>query len=316
MGMKPASYPLLLLLLLPAFGLCQDSQSDINILKYIDRYKDVAIREMHIYGIPASITLAQGILESGAGQSELARKANNHFGIKCHKEWTGKTYFMDDDAPHECFRVYDDPEDSYRDHSEFLKTRDRYKFLFEMPVTDYASWAQGLKRAGYATNPSYPDLLIRMIQRFGLDRYDDPGYKPPVAVVAPVADSSVSKGTRTFPYFAPGPGGRKIYINNHVQLVYAMKGDDFQRIAADFDVSPSRLAGYNDLNQNANLEDGQVIYLGKKRSKGEAKRHVVKKGQTLWDISQLYAVRLDKLYKRNNMVRGMEPAAGKVLKLR
>jgi hypothetical protein len=155
-----------------------------------------------------------------------------------------------------------------------------------------------------------------MIQRFGLDKYDDPGYKPPLAVVPPVADSSVYKGTRTFPYFAPGPGGRKIYINNHVQLVYALKGDDFQRIAADFDVSASRLAGYNDLNQNANLEAGQVIYLGKKRPKGEEKRHVVKKGQTLWDISQLYAVRLDKLIKRNHLVRGMEPAAGKVLKLR
>ena len=176
MTIKPTWLLFLLMFLVPAPGSGQNSQSDINILKYIDQYKDIAIKEMKIYGIPASITLAQGILESGAGQSELARKANNHFGIKCHKEWTGPSYYMDDDVPHECFRVYDDPRDSYRDHSEFLKNRDRYKFLFEMPVTDYTSWAQGLKRAGYATNPNYPDLLIRMIERFGLDKYDDANY--------------------------------------------------------------------------------------------------------------------------------------------
>jgi hypothetical protein len=308
---------LTLLLLFTAFRAAgQDSKNDIDILRYIDQYKDIAIKEMHDYGIPASITLAQGILESGAGKSELAVRANNHFGIKCHKEWTGPTYFMDDDAPKECFRVYKNPDDSYRDHSEFLRTRDRYKFLFEMPVTDYTSWAQGLKRAGYATNPNYPDLLIRMIERFGLSKYDDGTYVKAVATVKPVPVSPVVKINPRISYFAPGPDSRKVYLNNHVQMVYALAGDNLNIIAAAFGVSASSLAKYNDLDKNANLTEGQMIYLGRKRPKGEMKQHVVSKGETIWDISQLYAVQINKLYKRNHLVRGMEPAPGKVLKLR
>src|SRR4051812_10047034 len=136
---------------------------------YIQQYKDVAISEMHRSGIPASITLAQGIHESGLGKSYLAQNTNNHFGIKCHENWTGKTFKYTDDAPDECFRVYDNPADSYRDHSDFLKNRPRYAPLFQLDATDYKGWAYGLKKSGYATNPKYPDILIKTNEDFQLN---------------------------------------------------------------------------------------------------------------------------------------------------
>ena len=142
-------------------------------LTYIERFKAIAIQEMNLYGIPASITLAQGLFESGSGNSDLAKIANNHFGIKCTSDWKGKSYFKDDDQPNDCFRVYDKPEDSFRDHSEFLK-RKRYAALFELDKNDYVGWANGLKAAGYATNPNYPQLLINVIQKYNLDQYDRP----------------------------------------------------------------------------------------------------------------------------------------------
>jgi len=145
--------------------------------EYIEKYKDVAIKKMKEYHIPASITLAQGILESGSGNSRLARKANNHFGIKCHKDWNGKKFYMDDDERHECFRKYHNPAESYRDHSLFLTQKGRYAFLFDYDITDYKSWAYGLKKAGYATNPKYPKLLIGIIERYNLSQYDTGGKK-------------------------------------------------------------------------------------------------------------------------------------------
>ena len=151
-------------------------------LQYIARYKAIAVQEMNLYGIPASITLAQGLFESGSGNSELARVANNHFGIKCTPAWDGKSYYKDDDNPNDCFRVYDKAEGSFRDHSLFLKKRKNYAGLFNLALTDYKGWAMGLKKAGYATNPNYPTILIGIIQKYNLDRYDNPqgtsGNKP------------------------------------------------------------------------------------------------------------------------------------------
>ena len=151
------------------------SQEKVTVAEYIDLYTDLAIKEMKNYHIPASITLAQGILESENGNSPLAIEANNHFGIKCHQEWTGKTYNHDDDIKNECFRKYTKAEDSFRDHSEFLTTRDRYKPLFDLDITDYKGWAYGLKQAGYATNPRYPEILIRIIEENGLAELDKGG---------------------------------------------------------------------------------------------------------------------------------------------
>ena len=141
-------------------------------MDYIEKYKDIAMREMQEYKIPASITLAQGLLESGNGNSELAKKSNNHFGIKCHKDWTGKRTYHDDDEKGECFRVYESPEDSYRDHSIFLKKGQRYAFLFDLKITDYKGWAKGLKKAGYATLPVYANVLIKLIEDYNLAQYD------------------------------------------------------------------------------------------------------------------------------------------------
>ena len=170
------------------------AQHKISVEDYILNYKDVAIDKMRVYGIPASITLAQGILESGSGNSELARKANNHFGIKCHKDWKGKTFHMDDDAKNECFRKYKSPDESYRDHSLFLTTRDRYADLFELDITDYRGWARGLKKAGYATNPKYPQLLIKIIEENRLYEFDI-GITPDY-LLATKSNLPVSSGTR------------------------------------------------------------------------------------------------------------------------
>lgn len=149
------------------------SYTNYTVTSYIDRFKNIAVKEMNLYGIPASITLAQGLFESGFGNGELARVANNHFGIKCTSDWTGRSYYKDDDRVDDCFRVYNNPEDSYRDHSEFLK-RKRYARLFELDKNDYVGWAYGLKEAGYATNPKYPELIINAIKKYGLDQYDRP----------------------------------------------------------------------------------------------------------------------------------------------
>lgn len=140
--------------------------------RYIDTYKGIAIDEMYRSGVPASITLAQGLLESRYGLSDLAAKGNNHFGIKCHNDWKGKTMKVDDDRKGECFRVYPNAGQSFRDHSDFLRFRDRYKALFELDITDYSGWAYGLSKAGYATDPAYPQKLIRLIEDYGLARYD------------------------------------------------------------------------------------------------------------------------------------------------
>jgi uncharacterized FlgJ-related protein len=216
--------------------------------RYIQKYKEIAIREMHDYRIPASITLAQGILESNAGRSPLATEANNHFGIKCHKEWTGKTFIKDDETKNECFRKYDNPLESFRDHSCFLTQRDRYKNLFKLDITDYKGWATGLKAAGYATNPAYAELLIRTIEKYTLDRYDKGG-----GIVA-ADDSAMDQLSadqqammKQFMFLKSGPGGRKIYLNNKITVIMSRPDDDLYLIARDVDISVSRLLKYNDL---------------------------------------------------------------------
>lgn len=293
-------------------------QSKTRITKeYINKYKGIAIKEMQRYKIPASITLAQGILESGSGRGRLARRANNHFGIKCHQGWKGKTIRQNDDARHECFRKYKNPKDSYKDHSKFLRGEDRYAFLFKYPITDYKDWAYGLKRAGYATNPHYPELLISLIQRYKLYKYDkaEPGkYRVP--------------GEYTGAYLEPRPenfalGGtnvnnRPYYLNNGKKLVIVKDGDTFKHIAQDFEISLGRLLRYNDVNRHFTLHPGDIIYLQKKARRAEKMYpyHIVKEGETLWEISQLYGIRLSKLRSRNNLPKRYQPPVGTRLKLR
>ncbi len=300
------------------------AQHKISVEDYILTYKDVAMDKMEAYGIPASITLAQGILESGSGNSELSRKANNHFGIKCHKDWKGKTFHMDDDAKNECFRKYKSPDESYRDHSLFLTTRGRYTDLFTFKITDYKAWAHGLKKAGYATNPKYPQLLIKIIEENRLYEFDKgitptfltqdheqpPTDDPVIATVAPPPSPSDYELTEIW------ETGRKVYINNGAKFIFVQAGDSFSDIAADFEIYSWQLPKYNELDKNAGLEKGQMLYIEKKQKKNkEAGTHTIKAGESMHFIAQLYGIQLKQLYKHNKMAEGSKAQVGKVLSL-
>ena len=263
---------------------------------YINQYKDVAIEQMHKYHIPASITLAQGLLESGAGKSELALRSNNHFGIKCHSSWEGKRTYHDDDKRGECFRVYKNVEDSYEDHSIFLATGSRYAFLFEYSQTDYVNWARGLKRAGYATSPTYADKLIEIIERYDLDRFDQ----------------VKSGGSIVVNPHTP-------YIANDIVYVVARQGDTMLSIANEFGISKRKLISYNDRYRGYVPCKGDIIYLGPKHWKAQKPytQHIVQDGESLHMISQKYGVRLNRLYRMNHGTPDTyAPMVGDVVKLR
>lgn len=281
---------------------------------YIDQYKDIAIQEMERAGVPASIKLAQAILESDYGRSDLARRANNHFGIKCGANWTGREYYKEDDdydangrLIKSCFRVYRSAEASFIAHSEFLRDpakEDRYGFLFRLDPTDYKSWARGLKRAGYATAANYGERLIGIIESFQLYQYDRLGQTPIVDVTVPDRPANNT---------ASG-------YNNDVRFVLSADNETVSTIARRTDVSLSQLIKYNEqlTDGEQRLAEGTVVYLQPKRNsyRGRADHHFVKEGETMFDISQLYGVKLSKLLQRNRMSKGMEPATGQRIKLR
>ena len=273
--------------------------------EYIDRYKDMAIHEMNRSGVPASITLAQGALESGDGNSSLARNANNHFGIKCHEDWNGKKTYQDDDAKNECFRKYQSVEESYRDHSDYLKAKTRYAFLFELDITDYKGWARGLKKAGYATSPTYAETLIRIIEEFGLHQYDQAGDN---------AQGSHRRSERTGSHAV----SRSIMEKNRVKYILALPGDSYESLTTEFGKLNWELTDYNEVRTGDSLVPGQVVYIQPKRNKAEAGKntHVLKEGETMYMVSQLYALKLSRLYAMNLLVPGTEPAPGTYLQLR
>jgi len=224
-------------------------------LEYIDHFKTIAVQEMNLYGIPASITLAQGLFESGSGNGELARVANNHFGIKCNSEWKGKTYYKDDDNHNDCFRVYDKAEDSFRDHSEFLK-RPRYAKLFQLDKNDYVGWANGLKAAGYATNPNYPQLLINIIQKYNLDQYDRPEtdtqkIQREDRVLTQINDNVIAAPKDTV---TQSPPTGKLYT--------VVTGDTLYSISRRFGLTVDELKGLNNLTDN-NIRIGQKLVVVK-----------------------------------------------------
>jgi hypothetical protein len=281
-------------------------------LSYIERYKDVAVAQMLHYRIPASITLAQGLLESGAGLSPLATQSNNHFGIKCGGTWTGPTTYKDDDAQGECFRKYKDPMESYEDHSLFLVNRQRYAPLFALSPKDYRGWAQGLKQAGYATNPAYAQNLINIIEQYNLDRFDDFA----LGQQAPFQPSR--------PGFIPvGPQSgweHTIFKNNNNYYLVARDGDTFKQIAAETGVSVRKLIRYNELYKDYVLRQGDIIYMEKKHRKAERvyrnHPHIVNAGESLYTISQEYGIRLKYLYRMNHLDKEYMPKAGDVLRVR
>jgi len=261
---------------------------------YIDRYKDIAIEEMLRYHVPASITLAQGLFESGAGQSRLARYGNNHFGIKCH-DWTGRTMYKDDDAADECFRVYDNARESFEDHSRFLAGKPRYASLFRLSRTDYKGWARGLKAAGYATNPQYADKLIQLIELYHLDAYDK----------ATDYDRFVARHNTTDRPATPGADLHRIYIYNENYYLHARSGDTFKSIAQETGLSERQLARYNERDRHDRLSEGDIIYLKKKQTRAEKRfkkhPHVVKAGESMYSIAQFYGIRLKSLYRKNSL---------------
>ena len=289
-----------------SLSLFAQSGRKITRTEYIDTYKELAMKEMEQSGIPASITLAQGVLESGNGNSGLARKANNHFGIKCHG-WEGKSVRHDDDAKNECFRKYKSVDESYTDHTEFLTTRSRYASLFELERDDYKAWAKGLKKAGYATSPTYADALIRLIEENELYKYDE-------EVIARMGGRMKKTDYDKTEY----AGGRKVYYNNRVKYVLAREGDEFLDLSEEMDLFNWQLPKYNDLDDKWVFNEGEKVYLQPKRNKAETgkKVHVVGDGETLHSISQLYAMKLEKLAFRNNLSPDYKLETGRELLLR
>jgi hypothetical protein len=313
-----------LLALLLGIAMCGTAQT-MSVEDYIAKYKPLAIAEMYAGHIPASITLAQGILESGNGNSVLAKNTNNHFGIKCKPEWTGGKYYYDDDAKGECFRVYPTDTASYKDHTTFLTTRDRYAFLFKLDITDYKGWAKGLKEAGYATKSDYAELLIGIIERNKLAQLDIAGQYPRdtntnvnnVPKIKHKGDipSGKHKNTEDFKEVPIQKGSRIIAENNGVKFVKAKRNDNLVRIASDIDLLPADVARFNDVSQNYKLTEGERIYIERKKNQGNTGAHIVKKNETMFQVSQEFAVRLRSLYKMNHMKYGTQAKEGQKLLL-
>jgi LysM repeat protein len=311
-------------------GMTAGAQPGSDIIDYINNYKKLAMDEMVRTGIPASITLAQGIHETYAGKSELVLKSNNHFGIKCKDYWTGKKVYHDDDARGECFRKYDDPALSYRDHSDFLKAGERYAPLFKLDPEDYKSWAYGLKKAGYATNPKYAPILIKLIEDYNLEQYTEIaiGKIPPEAEViavnpkpaneAPADISAFVKQQDPLLEIAPPPvinyPSGEFSINN-TKVIYAKQGTSLLAIAQEYEIPLSKLLEYNDMNDEEVLTKNQLIYLQRKRRTGNAEVHIVANGETLHDISQAEAIRLENLLEYNKLQKSVQPAVGEKLYL-
>ncbi len=274
---------------------------------YIHRYKDMAMEQMFKYGIPASITLAQGLLESGAGRSTLATRANNHFGIKVSGSWTGPYVLRDDDAPNEKFRSYRNARESYEDHSLFLVRGRRYAGLFKLKVSDYKGWARGLKKAGYATNPNYANLLIGIIETYDLHRFDKYSKKAWRKIVK-------NGGDETLFY------NRQVFKCNKNYYIIACEGDTYESIGEWADVSARKLRKYNEVPKKSVLQPGEIVFLEKKRSKAARalKRHVhtVKPGESMHSIAQTYAVRMKTLYELNGLPEGSPVEVGQQLRIR
>ena len=295
---------------------------------YINNYKDIAVSEMKRTGIPASITLAQGMIESDYGRSTLAREANNHFGIKCHNDWPGPKVYHNDDRRNECFRKYGRAEDSFYDHSEFLKSGSRYGFLFNLSSTDYKGWAHGLKKAGYATNPDYANMLIRTIEEKNLHYYDNE-YRAaaPVQTKPPeVNDSAIVKETPRVlvPVNPVNENTRvaarvpRVMENNKLRYIVVKDGDTREKLEEEFQLLHWELARYNELGNNFTLSPGQILYLQPKREKAEAGKDFYNtvEGDTMYAISQRYGIRLKSLYNMNRMSEDSEPEPGSKLWLR
>ena len=268
--------------------------------EYIDRYKHIAVAHMERYGIPASITLAQGILESDCGNSLLSMKSNNHFGIKCHSDWRGGRVYHDDDLRGECFRKYKNPEQSYEDHARFLVGRPRYASLFKLKITDYKGWARGLQKCGYATDRAYANRLIKLIEDYDLYRYD------------------TAKGRKKSDKQPAHISRYTVYRTNGLLYVYSNGKDCFDDIAASLGFRVKDLKKYNEVPEDFPLQKNDIVYLEKKKKKADKPNydHVVQVGESMHSIAQKYGIQIKSLYKMNKKDKDYIPEEGDVLKLR
>lgn len=335
----------LVFLLLATFVFAQESRE----IDYIRLFAKLAVEEMELYKIPASITLSQGIIETGGGQSRLADIAKNHFGIKCKKEWTGKTISHTDDAPNECFRVYDSPQESYRDHSKFLAERPYYKDLFKLNLYDYKGWAHGLKKAGYATNPKYPGMLITKIEKYNLNQFDkltptqvdakivelygptdivalsnytdirkDHSDEIENTIAAIVNQPEDVKEPKTIAVIdrPETPSQRIKKHDTGLEFVIAKENETFQSLGKLYKISAKKLATFNELPVNAKIKVGQPVFLAKKKNRGASEYYKVQPDDDMYLIAQKSGIRISKLYSLNRMKVGEQPKAGVTLNLK
>lgn len=300
--MKLKSHTISLFILVWFFHVNGISQK-LTAKDYIENFKEDAVKEMCLNKIPASIVLAQAMFESANGNSELAKNANNHFGIKCKKEWCGESYAKDDEEEKECFRKYISVLESYTDHSMFLKTRPRYAFLFNIPVTDYKSWCVGLKEAGYATDPKYDKRLIDIIEKYKLFELD----KHPLIERPEFPGMEIEM---------PDLDIREVYRFNRGKFIITKQGDSFFKIASEFNIELENLLEYNDIKRGDKIEIGQKLFLEPKRDKAKEPYHVVQKGENLRSISQIHGVKLSVLCKNNHLNAKNELKPGEILYLR
>jgi len=328
---------ILFLLLSISFINSYAQYTDSDIVKYVDLYKELAIRKMYEYKIPASITIAQGIFESGCGTSRLATEGNNHFGIKCHKEWTGDTILVDDDADQECFRKYEKVEESYNDHSKFLTSRPRYAPLFQLEIMDYTAWAKGLKEAGYATNPKYADRIINLIEKFKLAQLDtiyqerlSKGWfemaQPNQVVISETEPDPNIVANDLNPVFIPNItkypqvsypfSNRPTYENNKILFVVAEKGDTYSKIAADVQSDEKSLRYYNDVPPQKELTPGEIVYIEKKAKSCSTLTHKIEKEESLHFIAQKYGIRIAVIMEANQLNQKSIIKPGSIIKLK
>lgn len=298
---------------------CWQASAD-DYRKYVEKYSDIAVKEMKRTGVPASITLAQGLLESRAGLSPLAADGNNHFGIKCHNDWNGKKMYHDDDANGECFRVYKSAEESFKNHSDFLRGRDRYKDLFELPQDDYKAWAHGLKAAGYATDPRYAHKLIKLIEDYELYKYDTGvpvKVKTPREEETPVVILPKQERTSNYKETISLSLRREMYSQNGVPCIYALEGESYSSIAASQGLFLKEILNYNDLKEDMPLEKGTIVYLARKKKEGPVNQYVIDaEGETLYQISQRFGVRYAALQQLNVLLLGKKLEPGDTVRLR
>jgi len=309
-----------LIITLSFISVVSKATGNLTYEQYIKKYKDLAIKEMKRTGIPASITMAQALLESNAGNSTLSRKSNNHFGIKCHSSWKGKKVYYDDDRRHECFRKYKNVYDSYIDHSNFLTGKGRYAKLFNLKTTDYKGWAHGLKKAGYATDPRYAHRLIKIIEQYKLYQLDKKMSKKELQKYEEEREKQASSsGSSTTDDFVIDPyKSHEIKFNNNVKYIDIKPGDTFKSISEEFDLRDWELFHYNDIPENADIRDFKHIYIEPKRRKAHRgnEYHTVKQGETLQRISHKYGIKMKSLLKYNGLQKGQKVKPGTKLNLR